>query len=693
MRPHIGEAALAYRHQAKSLTREQRAKIKEILREEPNLTLAHDWIIGAVSVEELQHIDPAEYKPSTDETHSLQRELALLGNIKSFIEDPEAVHPEKHAQLLRHLAFQLEQNMPTLVAESVKPGESIVSISFNGVKSLNANGAGIHVTNQILQQFRQEIEIAFRQHGLIDITVLPTQQLWKRLSFRVPDIPTDELVAKVNLIEQSVTQRVKDFIDMLPEESINPEAKEATKATISITHGITRADRESKAFNVLQESVIQAEIGVWEHDLNLHKQDILTGIHSLPATTGLIKILKQDLPDTPEERAEYAFATAEEIREIITQQLHVSNATNLLSNTLPRQGFSNEFFQILRQGDKESLQQALPHLNTEQLDALYDLGKLYTQTLFSPTVLKEFTLDESTSHIRKARLLNQSAEEIFRLALKGTVDLGSNDREFLKEAWDHLQRDPRFTGPDLKGPFLNPLFFDGEALSSKSPHYISLDLIGVGATFLEDAQQIQHLIAQKGNSYNAIMEQTRTLGETSWRRIHATFSTIADILKTLPELQEFFERTGGMIPASTKGDEMVIAIPGDIDKQIILTALRDAQSRLSLHQEASPVRLALASATRIDDEGQTEQQKIAAHIETRILSEKYGIDIAKIFEPYFPGSIAEVQYTNTTSRTVQFRLHFPGTSTTDEWHDIALLQTAIDREELIRSYQQTQIED
>lgn len=681
----LSEAALIYKHHARELTPEQRIKIKELLRDPDHAHIAHQWLTGIISDEELTHID-VESGGHHLEFDLLQRELDLLDTTEQLIRDPEAVPASQQAQVLRHLAYQMEQDMPTLVAEPINPGESIVSFSFNGVKALNKSGGGIHVTDQILQQFRREIEVALRKERLVPLSELPTQQLWKRISYQISASESHELAEKIAAIESSVTLQLQRYIDGLPDDVLSSEGKELTKSELAITHGIAQADRQRKAFDLLQESVIHSEVQIWEHALSQNKPQLLQNLGQFSESERLHDILSEDTPDNPEQKVEYSFSCAEEIRQVLTNYFREHSEEFLSTSEEDIDGFSHEFFQIIRQSDASALRAHIPTLSDEQATTIMTLGKLYTQTLFTPTVLKEFTLDDSTRHIRKTRLLRESTERIFKLAIQGTVN-PETDQDALQEAWDHLQRDHRFTGADLEGPFLNPLFFDRKALSLDSPHYISLDLVGVGAKFLEEAQQLQHHIAGNGNSYETIIQSTKTLGESSWKRINAAFEVIAEVLYHTPALAEFFEQNDGVIPASTKGDEMVIVIPGNIDQFVVVNALREAQLLLQDHDSAAPVRLALASATREDANVSHEKDKIAEHVKTRVLSEKYGIDIAKVFEPFYPGCIAEVRHISTSSG-VEFRLHIPQTAgnsdISTDWYTFSRISTFEEKQRLLQ---------
>lgn len=679
------EAALIYRHHAKELTPEQRTKIKELLRNPDQAHIAHQWLTGILSDEELTFENP-EGTLQPHEFELLQRQLNLLDTTEHLIQDPGSIPASQQAQLLRHLAYQMEQDMPTLVAEPINPGESIVSFSFNGVKELNKNGGGIHVTDLILQQFRREIEVALRKENLVPLSELPTQQLWKRISYRIGAAESTDLAEKIEAIELSVTQQLQQFIDELPDDVLPYEGKELTKSELAISHGIAQAERQRNAFDLLQESVIHSEIQIWEHTVSQNKPELIRGLEQFDSSEELRETLAEETPDEPKQKVEYAFTCAEKIRHVLTRYLHDHSETLLSTTEEETEGFSHEFFQIIRQSDASALRAYIPTLTEEETSTIMTLGKLYTQTLFTPAVLKEFTLDDSTRHIRKTRLLRGSTERIFKLAIQGTVN-PETDQDALQEAWDHLQRDHRFTGADLEGPFLNPLFFDRKALSLDSPHYISLDLVGVGAKFLEEAQQLQHHIAGNGNSYETIIQSTKTLGESSWKRINAAFEVIAEVLYHTPALAEFLEQNDGVIPASTKGDEMVIVIPGNIDQHVVVNALREAQLLLQNHDSAAPVRLALASATREDANVSHEKDKIAEHVKTRVLSEKYGIDIAKMFEPFYPGCIAEVRHISTSSG-VEFRLHIPQTAgnsdISTDWYTFSRISTFEEKQRLLQ---------
>lgn len=644
-----------------NLDSEQRRNLREILRDSDNPARAYDWFIGLLSDEDLTNIE--DYNASPSEQELLARQLDLIAELDTFVEDPLSVPAEKHPQLLRHLAYQMERSMPTLIDEPLKPGEHLVSISFNGVKALNQNGAGIHITSQILQRFRQEIDTALRQHDLIDITVLPTQQLWKRVSFRLPAGDITEITQKIEAMEAQVTSRIQAYIDTFTESDIPADLKEETKESIHLTSGVASAtEQEMDVFDALHLSVMQCEAQAFYDDSQDKKELLHRLLNDSPDAQNILALLEREKPASHTEQLQQLFETSDELHHFIIQtaQRHAPTYLEEMPGVQDGIGISETFFAHIRQENLGAMLETFhgaPVTRGEVL-ALYHLGKLYTQTLFTPTVLKEFTHDQRTQHHRKTHALQSSAERVLALARTGTITSENvlTAKQHLAEAWDHLRRDHRFTDAGLEGIFMNPLFFDKTALQYDSPKYLSLDLIGVGAEYLREAQMTQRHIAQAGNTQESILAETRTLGESSWKRIKSTFDAVGESLLAEPTIEAYIAANNGLIPAFTKGDEMVIAIPGDVATEDIIHAMQRSYRALGTESSQNDARISLATATRADDPDQTQTDKIAAHLDTRVLSEKIGIDIAKKLEDIIPDGVIEIA--RDTHGKVIFRVHW-----------------------------------
>lgn len=634
-----------------NLDSEQRRNLREILRDSDNPARAYDWFIGLLSDEDLTNIE--DYNASPSEQELLARQLELIAELDTFVENPLSVPVEKHPQLLRHLSYQMERSMPTLTGDPLKPGEHLISISFNGVKALNQNGAGIHITSQILQQFRQEIDTSLRQHDLIDVTMIPTQQLWKRVSFRIPGGDVEDISQKIAALESQVTERIQAYIDTFSDTDIPAEVKDETKASIHITSGVASASEgEIDVFDALQTSVMQCEAQNFFDDCKDKAEVIRRYLSASPEAAGVMALIEREPPKSPEERMQFLFETSDAIHHYLvgTMQHYAPDYVATIPELDNRMGLSEEFFTHIRQDDLGAMFDKFDGtpVSKGKIIALSHLGGLYTQSLFTPTVLKEFTHDQSTQHTRKTQALHSSAQRILALAKTGTVtpENALTAKQHLAEAWDHLRRDHRFTDAGLNGIFMNPLFFDETALAYESPKYLSLDLIGVGAEYLKEAQITQQTIADAGNTYDEILAQTRTLGESSWRRIKGTFDTVGQSLMNDPSISPYIEQNHGLIPAFTKGDEMVIAIPGDVATEAIIRAMHGNRA----------ARISLATATRPDTPQQVNNERIAAHLDTRVLSEKIGIDIAKKLENIIPDGVTEIA--RDTHGKVIFRVHW-----------------------------------
>lgn len=666
------------------LSPEQRKNLRDILRDTENPARAYDWFIGLLDDDDLTHIE--DYNPSPSEQELLTRQLELVEALDTFVDDPLSVPPEKHPQLLRHLAYQMERDLPTLTGDPLKPGEHLVSISFNGVKALNQNGAGIHITSLILQRFRQEIETGLRQHNLVDVTMIPTQQLWKRVSFRIPAGDITEITEKLTYLEAEVTQRVQTYIDTFDEKDIPEEVKNETRNAVHITSGVASArDSEIDVFDALQVSVMQCEAQNFFDDCQDKQEVIRRYLSESPEAAEVLALLERETPESPEERMQFLFQTSDTIHHYLveTMQRYAPDYVEEIPELDNRMGLSETFFTHIRQDDMIAMFEKFggTPVSRGKIIALSHLGGLYTQSLFTPTVLKEFTHDQSTQHVRKTQALQSSAERILALAKAGTVtpDNALTAKQHLAEAWDHLRRDHRFTDAGLNGIFMNPLFFDETALAYESPKYLSLDLIGVGAEYLREAQITQQTIADAGNTYDEILTQTRTLGESSWKRIRNTFDTIGKSLMDEPSISPYIRENYGLIPAFTKGDEMVIAIPGDVATEDIIHATQRAYRELGSEQGKKDARVSLATATRPDKPEQLDDERIAAHLDTRVLSEKIGIDIAKRLESAFPDAISEIA--RDPQGAIMFRVHWGTEPTkTSRWLDTKLLLQPDDEE-------------
>lgn len=679
-----------YRAARETLTPEQRKNLRDILRDTDNPARAYDWFIGLLGDDDLNA--PETYNPSASEQELLARQLELIEALDTFVADPLSVPPQKHPQLLRHLAYQMERDLPTLTGDPLKPGEHLVSISFNGVKALNQNGAGIHITNLILQRFRQEIDTALRQHDLVDITMIPTQQLWKRVSFRIPKGDAAAIREKITVLEAQVTERIQAYINTFDDIDIPPEAKTETKNAIHLTSGLAAADdSEMDVFDALQVSVMQCEAQNFFDDCEDKREVIRRYLGETPGAQEVLALLDRELPDTSEEQMQHLFETSDAIhRYIVTiAQKHAPMYAEEIPELDGKPGLSEEFFTHTRQDNIGAMFDAFRDapLTRGEIIALSHLGSLYTQSLFTPAVLKEFTHDQSAQHTRKTQALQSSTERILALAKVGKVtpENALTAKQHLAEAWDHLRRDHRFTDAGLNGLFMNPLFFDETALEYDSPQYLSLDLIGVGAEYLKEAQVAQHRIAATGNTYAAIVAETRTLSENSWRRIKRTFDTVGTSLTQEPSIAPYITENYGLIPAFTKGDEMVIAIPGTIPTEDIIRAMQRSLRELGSEHGKRDARVSLATAIRPDLPHQSPNDRIAAHLDTRVLSEKVGIDIAKKLELIIPDGVTEIA--RDEHGTIQFRVHWGKTATqTTRWFDVSDILAKSDDEDDLDQY-------
>jgi len=660
------------------LTPEQRTNLRDILRDTDNPALAYDWFIGLLGDEDLTNIE--DYNSSPSEQELLNRQLELISELDTFVGDPLSVPAKKHPQLLRHLAYQMERSLPTLTGDPLKPGEHLISVSFNGVKALNQNGAGIHITSQILQRFRQEIDTALRQHDLVDVTMIPTQQLWKRVSFRIPSGDIETIAQKIATLEAQVTERIQAYIDTFSDTDIPAEVKDETKESIHITSGIASAtESEVGVFDALQLSAMECEAQKFFSECQDKKEVIQRYLEVSPETEKLFALLNSTPPESSAERMQLLFQTSDAINRYLIKTVtqHVPNYVEEMPELDNNMGLSETFFTHVRQDNVGAMFdefEGTPVSKGKAL-ALSHLGSLYTQTLFSPTVLKEFTHDEATLHNRKTQALHSSTERILALANAGTITPKNEltAKLHLAEAWDHLRRDHRFTNAGLEGIFMNPLFFDQTALKYNSPKYLSLDLIGVGAEYLREAQIAQQKIAQAGNTPDAILAETRTLGEASWRRIKRTFDAVGEALRAESTIAPHIEENGGLIPAYTKGDEMVVAIPGDdVSTEDIIHAMQRAYRALETEDGQNDVRISLATATRTDNPDQPQTDKIAAHLDTRILSEKIGIDIAKRLEAIVPDGVIEIA--RAQNGKIMFRVHWSTSqSHVSQWFEANLI--------------------
>ncbi len=686
-----------YREAKANLSAHQLLELHELIRSGANSDQMYEWFIGLATDDSVEELTQSE------DLSAEALRLSAIINRKHELEilavDPNQIPAEKHMELLRFLAYQLEKSMPEMADEQLKAGDAIVSFTLTGIKELNDHHVGITTAAEIVDYFHTRLEITLREHGITGITILPTQQIWKRYSLKVDQQYCTDLENKIADVQQTVESQVHSYIDSRSD--IQSEVKDRIKAKLLFNTGIAHAQMEEPVYGVWQESVVTSQINDSLESIQSFKHSI--GSLNQPEFSIIQQLFNQEIPTDPKECAEYLFKLAQEIRSVVSELFQKYQLEKLVT-PIPGQnqalGFSQYCFGLIRANKAEEFIQQTKEIDTLEVGQrmqLMNLIKIYGEILACPLVIKSFTLDDLDSQVAQCQNLRELYSQTMDLIRRGTI-VQADDQPALatiQKAVSSLNYDQRFCDEQLTGPFTSTHEFDAIAVGLDCPIYLSLDVVGVGSKYLESTQTTQVEINQAGNKYDSIRTLGKTMGEDSWRMIKETFVQVSNILLQNPDLKEYFAQNHA-IPAAIKGDELVIVLPSNVDQRALFTSLQQVQETLINHPQFGSIRLTIAQTNREDISSVQIQIRVQEHIRARILAEKEGIHIAKVFEGLqsLIKSPIIVEVIEKEPKGIMFRILYNQYQeqeiTTTNWYSVQILhhQNEIDmiKQEILQNY-------
>jgi len=669
-----------YREAKAHLSPDQLLELHELIRAGANSDQMYEWFIGLATDDTVEDLTQSE--DLSAEALRLTTIINRKHELEMLATDPTQIPPEKHMELLRFLAYQLEKSMPEMADEQLQSGDAIVSFTLTGIKELNDHHVGITTAAEIVDYFHTRLEITLREHGITGITILPTQQIWKRYSLKVDRQYCTDLESKIADVQQTVEFQVQAYID--ERSDIQHEVKERIKTKLLFNTGIAHAQAQEPIFDVWQESVVRSQINDSLDSIKLYKNSIRS--LNLPEFSIMQQLLNQEIPTDPKECAEYLFQLAQVIRIVVSELFKKYNLEKLLTSIPDEEqtlGFSQYCFGLIRGGKAEEFvkqTEEIKSLDVGQRMQLMNLIKIYGEILASPLVIKSFTLDDLDSQMAQCQNLRELYSQTMELIKRDTT-IQIDDQPALttiQKAVSGLKYDQRFGDEQLTGPFTSTHEFDAIAVGLHNPIYLSLDVVGVGSKYLETAQAIQIKINQAGNDYESIRNFGKTMGEDSWRMIEETFAQVSNILQQNPDLKEYFTQNQA-IPATIKGDELVIVLPSNVDQNALFASLQQVQETLTDNTQFGTIRLTIAQTNREDISFAPVQVRVQEHIKARILAEKEGIHIAKVFEGLqtLINSPIVVEVTEKDPEEIMFRLlynqHQGQNIATSNWYSVQIL--------------------
>lgn len=577
---------------------------------------------------------------------SLFRNAQPDGGAAGTESEPSVQLEAEKAANLRLLAFLLSQNPDVMLDDDLKPGDSIVSFSFGGIKALNDNLIGADNTRAIIDFSHDVIQVELRKAGLVGLEAIPMQEIWKRISIKVNSANGD-IKERLLAVEAQVKQAVAAFIrnpGNLSQDLTSEQREEAIKK-FGIYSGyaseqqitIKPAQASSRSYDLLHRSVVQTQIKELVAEVaELRKE--LESLKKLPAFEDLEYQLTR-LPENEEERVAFLYNIGAKIRYSIALQMGLNSD----------EGFSDEILRAVRKNDLSAFlshkkADVMNEFSAAQQTALFKAARFYTDILAAPVTIKYFSTHDMDEQREISKTVRSLFQQIATKALNpSSVDLNIQEtRELLRNAWIAAKYDQRFQDEKGKYFMLNPLLFDVYALNlSDIPNaqYLAADSLGVGVALMQEAQAVHLKLTanNKQTSYEQIMTETRDVGFKAWEIIQKTTQTLTGELMSIPEVMNQIAIDGVLI-ARLSGDDLHVAFPGADGVSTNTGLLDNLVVRFSKNNPDVQVRLVVAGTIRGQNKPPVKDPPWTApevavwnHVQALRLT-NVGIEIAKKFE-------------------------------------------------------------
>ncbi len=586
--------------------------------------------------DDLEHLDDA---------HRITVQKKRIGELQQWTEVDGPADPVTDRANMRLLRDLLDRHNPERIDQSVKAGESMISLALNGIKTLNDQVIGFENTKKLLAYSQAITAQVLRNNNLIGLLALPDQTAYKFLCLKT-DINPIQLPGQLEKVKAEIRTQIDAFVDQFG--GINNDQKQNAKDSLVVTLGYATAlENHPNSFDLLKRSLLNTQA----HD-TLEKVSSLVGVVDAVATQSdngdrghvaeetaneqvtpakkhtdsldprtIIATFFRDHEHTlraintmpGEQKAVLVAQLGDHLRQKLIELLRETEAVSRIAVRQGDQektfeGMSEKFFTAIRKKDMTALEKIAHGKSPEELEAIKTLGGVYLDCLATPAMLRYHVSGEENTVIERGSAVRRAIQALESQYQNGTVPTKEQKRQCIELA----RSDRRFA---LDTPtFTAPWVFENVVTSmDKGYHLIGMDLVGVGAG-IASASQRMHLQAKR-DDYESLYYNTRTLGEDAWRRIRDTFYKTADFMKTtLPDYKAWCDdQFNGLMPVEIRGDEMFLVLPDDktipgfpLKENQIEALTLDLDDALHKDEKAAEARIAFVTG----DQGQEASEAV-----------------------------------------------------------------------------------